>query len=115
MLLPKPIAEGIAAGRITLVFRRWAAPRVKVGRTQRTVAGVISIDSLEVVEPGALTDADAAGAGADSVAALLGTLRGDDGDPVFRIGVSYAGVDPRIALRADADLSAADLERLLDR
>lgn len=113
MLLPKPIAEGIAQGTVTLVFRRWAAPRAKAGGTQRTSAGVISIDSIAVVDSASLTEADAAAAGLGSVAALLRSLRGADTDPVFRIGVSYAGPDPRIALRADADLAPAELDRLL--
>lgn len=116
MLLPKPIAEGIAAGRVTQVFRRWAAPRVKVGGTQRTVAGVIAFDALAEVDEATLTEADAAAAGVASLAALRRLLAphdGQDGQPVFRIAVSYAGADPRVALRAEADLTPADLQRVL--
>ena len=46
MLLNRDTAEGIANGDITLVLRRWDAPRAKVGGTQRTVAGTIRIDDI---------------------------------------------------------------------
>ncbi len=39
MLLNRDTAEGIANGSITVVLRRWDAPRTKPGGTQRTVAG----------------------------------------------------------------------------
>ena len=46
MLLNRDTAEGIANGSITLVLRRWDAPRAKPGGTQRTVAGTIRIDDV---------------------------------------------------------------------
>ena len=46
MLLNRDTAEGIANGSITLVLRRWDAPRAKVGGTQRTMAGTIRIDDV---------------------------------------------------------------------
>jgi len=68
MLLPKPIAEGVRDGRITLAFRRWDAPRVKVGSTQLTAAGVITFDSVDEIRDAAtISDDDAAAAGYESV------------------------------------------------
>ncbi|MGO4445681.1 hypothetical protein AB4Z42_20240 [Mycobacterium sp. 2YAF39] len=46
MLLNRDTAEGIANGSITLVLRRWDAPRARAGGTQRTVAGTIRIDDV---------------------------------------------------------------------
>ncbi len=46
MLLNRDTAEGIANGTITLVLRRWNAPRAKPGGTQRTVAGTVRIDDV---------------------------------------------------------------------
>ena len=46
MLLNRDTAEGIANGDITLVLRRWDAPRAKAGGTQRTVAGTVRIDDV---------------------------------------------------------------------
>lgn len=44
VLLTRDTAEGIANGTITVVLRRWDAPRVEPGRTQRTLAGTIRVD-----------------------------------------------------------------------
>ena len=46
VLLNRDTAEGIANGDITLVLRRWDAPRAKVGGTQRTIAGTVRIDDV---------------------------------------------------------------------
>ncbi|MBK1782775.1 ASCH domain-containing protein [Prauserella cavernicola] len=119
MILTRAVHEGIADGTITVVFRRWAKPNVRQGDTLTTALGVVRIDSVEVVEPSAITDAEAARAGQRSAGAVLASLRGPEGVPVYRIGVSWAGPDPRHALSAEADLTddqlddiAARLERL---
>src|SRR5262249_21271531 len=46
VLLNRATAEGIADGSITLVLRRWDAPRARAGGTQRTQAGTIRIDDV---------------------------------------------------------------------
>lgn len=85
MLLPARIAQGVRNGTITLAFRRWEQPRVRVGGTQLTSAGIVRFESVdEVPGPDALTDADAVSAGFRDVAALrrqlwptvAGALRG---------------------------------------
>ena len=50
MLFRPARPQRIAAGEITLAFRRWERPRVKPGSTQRTPIGVIAFDAVEVVE-----------------------------------------------------------------
>jgi hypothetical protein len=103
---------------VTLAFRRWDRPRVRPGGTQRTVAGVVRFDSVEQIDPAALTEDDATRAGVRSLAALLRLLDRRDGAHVFRMRVCPAGADPRIALREQADLSDDDrraLDARLDR
>jgi hypothetical protein len=46
VLLNRDTAEGIANETITLVLRRWDAPRAKAGGTQRTVAGTVRVDHI---------------------------------------------------------------------
>lgn len=110
MLISKPIAEGIRAGRVTQAFRRWDTPRVKVGGSQLTPAGVVRFDACtEVRDPSRLTERDAERAGAKDLAtlqkALAPTTRkpsargGRGGEKIFRIRLSWVGEDPRIALR----------------
>ena len=50
MLFRPADLEGIAAGTITVAFRRWDTPRVKVGSTQKTPVGVVEFTSCEPVD-----------------------------------------------------------------
>jgi hypothetical protein len=88
--------DGIAAGTITLAFRRWDRPRVKPGGSQRTAIGVVAFDAVKRV--GRVTDADARGAGYGSAEKLYAAFAGRDGD-LYRIALHLDGPDPLIALR----------------
>ena len=118
MLISPATAAGIADGSVTLAFRRWDRPRMRPGSTQRTGAGVVRVESVDVVDPGSLTEEDARLAGVASLAALRKLLDRRDGGHVYRMRVAAAGADPRVALRARAELSEEDrqaLDRQLDR
>ncbi|PXY22260.1 hypothetical protein [Prauserella muralis] len=115
MILPAAVARGVARGTVTLAFRRWARQNVRQGDTLTTPAGVIAIGAVTTVDPAAITDTDAARAGASSAGAVLAALRGDASDPVFRIELSWAGPDPRVALSADDTLTPADVAAIADR
>ena len=110
MLLPKPVAEGVRDGSVTLAFRRWEAPRVRVGGTQLTMAGVVAFDALDEIDDLAtLSDEDARAAGCRDAEDLrrrlapITTKRGPrgskGGDRVYRVGLRYVGADPRVSLR----------------
>lgn len=99
MIRPAELAA-IKVGAIDLAFRRWARPRVVVGTRMRTAVGVIEITSVELVSVSSLRAADARRAGAPSLTALKQALAARSGDPAWRIGLAYAGPDPREALRA---------------
>ena len=110
MLISKPVAEAIRAGTVTQAFRRWDAPRVKVGGVQLTPAGLVRFDAVtQVRDPAKLTERDARKAGVKDLATLQRFLRPTDrkpsarggrgGDKVYRVRLSWAGEDPRIALR----------------
>jgi hypothetical protein len=118
MLISPATAAGIADGSVTLAFRRWDRPRMRPGSTQRTGAGVVRIDSVEEVDPATLTEDDATRAGVRSLAELQRLLTRRDGAHVYRMAVSLAGADPRVALRAQAELSDEDrraIDTRLDR
>jgi hypothetical protein len=79
----------------------------------RTAVGLVEITSVERVPVRSLTAADARRAGAASVAALRhGLDRLHTDRPVYRIGLRYAGVDPRHALR-DAVPDAAEIDAIV--
>lgn len=111
MLLPPKVAHGVADGSVSLAFRRWRRPDVRVGSEFRTVAGVIRVDAVEVVEDVTdLTDDEARQAGWPDAARLRKQLEKVEGDlPTFRVRLSWAGPDPRVALRESADLTDEDV------
>jgi hypothetical protein len=95
---PGELAE-IKAGTIDLGFRRWERPRVVVGTRMRTPVGLIEVTAVEPVDESALTEDDARRAGAASLDALRRGLAANPDRPVFRVGLRWAGEDPRIGLR----------------
>ena len=119
MLLPPKVAQGVRDGTMTLAFRRWRRPDVRPGSQFRTPAGVIEVESVDLIDPHRITDEEAVAAGhanADSVRRRLG---GEPEWSTYRVGLRWAGEDPRIALRGedtltDQDVAAIDarLERL---
>lgn len=111
MLISKPIAEAIRDGRVTAQFRRWDAPRVKVGGTQLTAAGLIQFTKVtHVRDIEKISDRAARAAGMKNAEALKTALRkaanrtptargGKGGDKIFRIDLAWVGEDERIELR----------------
>ncbi|WIY00842.1 hypothetical protein QRX60_43455 [Amycolatopsis mongoliensis] len=87
---------------------------MRVGTRLRTAAGVLLIESVDGLEPGDITVADARRAGMGTLDELLDSLAGHDGD-IFRIGVRFDGADPRVTLRASPTLSKEDLDAVLTR
>lgn len=109
MLLPPKVAHGVADGSLDLAFRRWRRPDVRPGSTFRTSAGVIRVDAVAVVDPAAITDEEGRRAGHPDAAAVRKRLAGDPAWATYRVTLSWAGEDPRVALRNDADLTDDDV------
>jgi len=114
VLLPQAIAQGVRDQTVTQAFRTWEEPRVKVGGTQLTSAGVIAFDACEeIADTSVLTEEDARTSGVADLAELLrrltpgqvrrGPRGGRGGDRIFRIRLRYVGEDPRLALRERPD------------
>jgi hypothetical protein len=99
LLIRRDSLEAIRDGSITLAFRRWARPRLRVGTKMRTSVGLVEVVSLARIDD--LTDAEARAAGEADRAAVLARLRRREPDPLYRIELRYAGEDPRVALRED--------------
>jgi hypothetical protein len=115
VLIERRRQEGIRSGEITVLFRRWRQRQASAGKVYRTAAGRVAVDAVDVVRPGEITADDAARAGYASVADVVADLRGDDGDPVYRLRIRAVDEpDPRDELASSAELSAdtlRDLER----
>jgi hypothetical protein len=83
----------------------------------RTAVGLIEVTSVEPVDEAAITGDDARRAGAGSLDALRRGLAVRADRPVYRVGLRWAGEDPRIALRQRPPTAAelADIRARLDR
>lgn len=116
MLLNRDTAEGIAIGTITLVLRRWDAPRAKPGGTQRTIAGTIRIDGVTEY-PGnyRVTAAQARAAGYPDAKSAQKELDRRPARHTYVIAVSYLAPDERPDLAADDRLSGADVDAIAAR
>jgi hypothetical protein len=115
MLFAGSDRDGVAGGRITVAYRRWAEARVVPGRIYRTNAGRIEIESVSQVNPDLIVDDDADVAAADRGNArdVRRRLRDNEEWPTFLIRFHLVeGPDPREELASNADLSAAEVEEL---
>jgi len=118
VLFTRAVLDGIAAGSVTLAFRRWDVPQVKAGSRLRTRVGVVGFDEVVQIGPDEVTDEDAMRAGELSRAAVLERFPCRQDRPLWRVRLRLAGPDPRIALRHSAALTAqefAELDRRLQR
>jgi hypothetical protein len=103
----------IAAGEVTVTFRRWKRRQVVAGRRYRTAAGIIEVTALDIVTPDAITEDDARAGGYASAEALIADLRGTPDLDLYRVRFHAVDEpDPRAALAADADLSTEDVTEL---
>jgi hypothetical protein len=109
VLFRRATLERIAAGEVTVAFRRWHRPTVKPGGQLRTAIGVLAIDSVEEVQEPAITAEDAARAGYASVEELLANLAPDG--VIYRVTLRRAGDDPRIARRETIPDDLAEVAR----
>jgi hypothetical protein len=118
MLLNRRTLDGISAGTVRVVYRRWRRPAAVAGGRQRTVIGELTIDAVDAVSRSRLTKADAVEAGFASRAELLRDIDKLGDGTLYRISLHLAGPDPRIALRERDDLTPDEvdtLRRRLDR
>jgi hypothetical protein len=104
MLFRQADLAAIAAGEVTVAFRRWKRPMARPGGSQKTPAGVIAFDAVERVDE--ITPEDARRAGFADPEAAHAMLRDREGD-LYRVTLRLAGPDPRVALREDVALDAA--------
>ena len=114
MLLKQETLRGIQNGSITLAFRRWRRPTVKAGGTLLTAIGQLAVEAVDVVRLENIIKADAAAAGFDGLDALRSQLLQRSDGEVYRVRLSLAGADPRIALR-EAVPEPAEVASILER
>jgi len=116
MLINRAVAAGIADGSVTLVLRRWDAPRAKVGGTQRTPAGTVRIDGvLEYPADYAVTPAQARAAGFADAKSAQAELDRRPAAHTYVIAVSFVAPDERTDLAADDRLTEREVASISAR
>ena len=111
LIRPADLAR-IRDGEVDLAFRRWERPRLLVGTRMRTAVGLVEVTSVDQVDD--ISDEDAARAGAPRDQ-LLKLMEKKAPAPIWRVGLRYAGDDPRVALRNDDDLTPSNGPTLVAR
>jgi hypothetical protein len=118
VLIRTAVLERIVRGEIDTQFRRQKKPTVKAGGTLRTHVGILEILDVSPIALDGVTDEDARRSGAADREQVIDELTQKAEGDVYRVRLRYAGEDPRLALRADDELSDADVAALtakLDR
>lgn len=114
LLFKKPFWEGLVSGAITITFRRWQKPHVRVGGRYRChPIGVLEVDEVALVTVKSIDEEDAKKAGFESRAALvaylaeLGPLDGDT--TIHRVVLHHGGDGDRVEIALDDALGADDV------
>ncbi|MDG4831749.1 hypothetical protein O7627_20930 [Solwaraspora sp. WMMD1047] len=115
MLFRSEILDGIRAGRISVAFRRWRQARVRPGSRIRTAVGIVEVRSVHEASLDAISEDEARQAGYPSTDALRADLPDRDDLLLFRIGIGYAGSDPRVILRDQDQLSPDEFALIATR
>lgn len=110
--------DGLADGSITVTFRRWKRCQVIVGNQYRSAAGMLEVDSCDVIDESQVIDTDAVLAGRTSTTDVLEQLGPASNDTIlYRIRFHVAGPDPRtqLALTTPSPEELADILNRLAR
>src|SRR5689334_13856361 len=114
LLFKKPFFAGLTSGAITLTFRRWQKPHVRVGGRYRChPIGVLEVDHVDRVPASAITADDAHRAGFATLPELrayleeLGPLADDD--ELWRVELHYGGDGDRVEIALADQLTVDDV------
>src|SRR5215470_15886720 len=122
LLFQKRFHAGLVSGEVTLTFRRWDKPHVRVGGRYRChPIGVLEVDRVDRVRVGTIAAADAAAAGFASRAELVAYMgtgprgRVRDATYVYRVELHHGGDGDRVEIALDDELSRDDVEDIRRR
>jgi hypothetical protein len=121
LLFLKRFHSGLVDGSITLTFRQWEKPHVKVGGRYRVhPIGVVEVDEVTRVALKDVSDDDAVKSGFASRDEFITHLAGwkKDGAPatsetlLWKVRLHHGGDGDRVSAALDTALSQADVEKL---
>jgi hypothetical protein len=116
LLFQKRFHEGLVSGAVTLTFRRWDKPHVRVGGRYRChPIGVLEVDRVDRIAVRRITEKDARASGFGSreeLIAYIATARDQavtDDTEVFRIELHHGGDGDRVELALEDTLTPEDI------
>jgi hypothetical protein len=115
VLIKRAVLDQIESGDIDLIFRKWRKPTVKQDGQLRTSVGMLNIMAVDKMAKSKISATDVQRAGFETKAALVRELDSRPEGDIYRITVEHGGVDPRVALRENANLSADEIVEVRDR
>jgi hypothetical protein len=122
LLFQKRFHAGLVSGEVTLTFRRWDKPHVKVGGRYRChPIGVLEVDAVEQVRVSDIDDDAARRSGFESRETLLAYMRTGPGGAlrattcVYRIALRHGGDGDRVTIALDDRLDAATISDIAAR
>jgi hypothetical protein len=120
LLFQKRFHQGLVSGAVTLTFRRWDKPHVKVGGRYRChPIGVLEVDRVERVPTSAITNDDANRAGFGDRDELLAYIASARDRPleteVYRVELHWGGDGDRVPIALATELSREDVAALTEK
>lgn len=122
LLFQKRFHEGLVSGAVTVTFRRWEKPHVRVGGRYRChPIGVLEVDRVDRVKVRAITEKDATASGFASRSELVDYIRSardealtEDSD-LYRIELHHGGDGDRVELALDDALGPEQVEAIAQK
>lgn len=122
LLFQKRFHSGLVSGGVSLTFRAWEKPRVKVGGRYRVhPIGVVEVDEVQWVQLGDISDDDARLSGFESRAELLEYMTPvlkappTDTTRVLKIRLHHGGDGDRVHTALETDLTRETIAELSKR
>ncbi|MEM7110481.1 MAG: hypothetical protein AAF519_19790 [Bacteroidota bacterium] len=115
MLFKKKFLDLIEQGEIKIAFRKWSRPSVTESKTLLTPAGLLRIKSVKIIDYDQISDHEIVQAGYADRKELNKELAFKETGDIYKIEFDLEGVDPRIALRENSNISNAEMTKILDK
>ena len=119
LLFQKRFHEGLVSGAVTVTFRRWDKPHVRVGGRYRChPIGVLEVDRVDRVRVKTISEKDARVSGFASRSELVDYLRSardellSDETELYRIELHHGGDGDRVELALEDALTPEDVETI---
>jgi hypothetical protein len=122
LLFQKRFHEGLVSGAVTLTFRRWDKPHVRVGGRYRChPIGVLEVDRVDRIAVRDITERDAKRSGFDSRAELVDYIRSardealDERSELYRVELHHGGDGDRVELALETKLGPEDVATIAQK